>query len=88
MCPKTNKLFCFICLVMGGNRSAWTQEGSENIKSSSKSLDSYKSDLILECSSKSRDMLTGIDKSFLNCKKFSCIDGSNAWQSKFLSLVE
>ncbi|KAJ8959365.1 hypothetical protein NQ318_022051 [Aromia moschata] len=27
MCPKTNKLFCFICLVMGGNRSAWTQEG-------------------------------------------------------------
>ncbi|KAJ8943000.1 hypothetical protein NQ318_008318 [Aromia moschata] len=26
MCPKTNKLFCFICLVMGGNRSAWTQE--------------------------------------------------------------
>ncbi|KAJ8948147.1 hypothetical protein NQ318_009234 [Aromia moschata] len=28
MCPKTNKLFCFICLVMGGNRSAWTQEGN------------------------------------------------------------
>ncbi|KAJ8958708.1 hypothetical protein NQ318_016435 [Aromia moschata] len=27
MCPKTNKLFCFICLVMGGNQSAWTQEG-------------------------------------------------------------
>ncbi|KAJ8960438.1 hypothetical protein NQ318_013722 [Aromia moschata] len=27
MCPKTNKLFCFICLVMGDNRSAWTQEG-------------------------------------------------------------
>ncbi|KAJ8957015.1 hypothetical protein NQ318_012182 [Aromia moschata] len=27
MCHKTNKLFCFICLVMGGNRSAWTQEG-------------------------------------------------------------
>ncbi|KAJ8960323.1 hypothetical protein NQ318_004057, partial [Aromia moschata] len=27
MCPKTNKLFRFICLVMGGNRSAWTQEG-------------------------------------------------------------
>ncbi|KAJ8936531.1 hypothetical protein NQ318_006477 [Aromia moschata] len=27
MCPKTNKLFCFICLVMGGNRSAWTQKG-------------------------------------------------------------
>ncbi|KAJ8933139.1 hypothetical protein NQ318_003167 [Aromia moschata] len=27
MCPKTNKLFCFICLVMGGNRSTWTQEG-------------------------------------------------------------
>ncbi|KAJ8960884.1 hypothetical protein NQ318_020183 [Aromia moschata] len=26
-CPKRNKLFCFICLVMGGNRSAWTQEG-------------------------------------------------------------
>ncbi|KAJ8951124.1 hypothetical protein NQ318_021568 [Aromia moschata] len=26
-CPKGNKLFCFICLVMGGNRSAWTQEG-------------------------------------------------------------
>ncbi|KAJ8946155.1 hypothetical protein NQ318_004406 [Aromia moschata] len=25
--PKRNKLFCFICLVMGGNRSAWTQEG-------------------------------------------------------------
>ncbi|KAJ8960581.1 hypothetical protein NQ318_013870 [Aromia moschata] len=25
-CPKRNKLFCFICLVMGGNRSAWTQE--------------------------------------------------------------
>ncbi|KAJ8936566.1 hypothetical protein NQ318_016651 [Aromia moschata] len=22
-----NKLFCFICLVMGGNPSAWTQEG-------------------------------------------------------------
>ncbi|KAJ8959418.1 hypothetical protein NQ318_022108 [Aromia moschata] len=28
MCPKRNKLFCFICLVMGGNQSAWTQEGS------------------------------------------------------------
>ncbi|KAJ8958147.1 hypothetical protein NQ318_006084 [Aromia moschata] len=27
-CPKRNKLFCFICLVMGGNRSAWTQEGT------------------------------------------------------------
>ncbi|KAJ8941124.1 hypothetical protein NQ318_007706 [Aromia moschata] len=27
MCPKTNKMFCFICLVMGGNRSAWTQDG-------------------------------------------------------------
>ncbi|KAJ8942185.1 hypothetical protein NQ318_009204 [Aromia moschata] len=27
MCPKRNKLFCFICLVMGGNQSAWTQEG-------------------------------------------------------------
>ncbi|KAJ8944765.1 hypothetical protein NQ318_000664 [Aromia moschata] len=26
MCPKRNKLFCFICLVMGGNQSAWTQE--------------------------------------------------------------
>ncbi|KAJ8960037.1 hypothetical protein NQ318_009474 [Aromia moschata] len=26
-CPKRNKLFCFICLGMGGNRSAWTQEG-------------------------------------------------------------
>ncbi|KAJ8958045.1 hypothetical protein NQ318_002052 [Aromia moschata] len=26
-CPKRNKLFCFICLVMGGNQSAWTQEG-------------------------------------------------------------
>ncbi|KAJ8952130.1 hypothetical protein NQ318_018466 [Aromia moschata] len=26
-CPKRNKLFCFICLVMGGNKSAWTQEG-------------------------------------------------------------
>ncbi|KAJ8962114.1 hypothetical protein NQ318_018071 [Aromia moschata] len=26
-CPKRNKLFCFIWLVMGGNRSAWTQEG-------------------------------------------------------------
>ncbi|KAJ8959199.1 hypothetical protein NQ318_022461 [Aromia moschata] len=26
-CPKRNKLFCFICLVMGGNRSAWTQDG-------------------------------------------------------------
>ncbi|KAJ8946021.1 hypothetical protein NQ318_023269 [Aromia moschata] len=26
-CPKRNKLFCFICLVMSGNRSAWTQEG-------------------------------------------------------------
>ncbi|KAJ8960992.1 hypothetical protein NQ318_020296 [Aromia moschata] len=25
--PKRNKLFCFICLVMGGNQSAWTQEG-------------------------------------------------------------
>ncbi|KAJ8949733.1 hypothetical protein NQ318_005054, partial [Aromia moschata] len=25
-CPKRNKLFCFICLVMGGNQSAWTQE--------------------------------------------------------------
>ncbi|KAJ8947598.1 hypothetical protein NQ318_010110 [Aromia moschata] len=24
---KRNKLFCFICLVMGGNRSAGTQEG-------------------------------------------------------------
>ncbi|KAJ8944686.1 hypothetical protein NQ318_015894 [Aromia moschata] len=24
---KQTKLFCFICLVMGGNRSAWTQEG-------------------------------------------------------------
>ncbi|KAJ8960486.1 hypothetical protein NQ318_013770 [Aromia moschata] len=28
MCPKRNKLFCFICLVMGGNQSAWTQEGN------------------------------------------------------------
>ncbi|KAJ8961872.1 hypothetical protein NQ318_021490 [Aromia moschata] len=27
-CPKRNKLFCFICLVMGGNQSAWTQEGA------------------------------------------------------------
>ncbi|KAJ8939771.1 hypothetical protein NQ318_023346 [Aromia moschata] len=27
MCPKRNKLFCFICLVMGGNQSACTQEG-------------------------------------------------------------
>ncbi|KAJ8953126.1 hypothetical protein NQ318_017153 [Aromia moschata] len=26
-CPKRNKLFCFIWLVMVGNRSAWTQEG-------------------------------------------------------------
>ncbi|KAJ8949183.1 hypothetical protein NQ318_021676 [Aromia moschata] len=26
-CPKRNKLFCFICLVMGSNQSAWTQEG-------------------------------------------------------------
>ncbi|KAJ8948344.1 hypothetical protein NQ318_019329 [Aromia moschata] len=26
-CPKRNKLFCFICLLIGGNRSAWTQEG-------------------------------------------------------------
>ncbi|KAJ8960620.1 hypothetical protein NQ318_013912 [Aromia moschata] len=26
-CPKRNKLFCFICFVMGGNQSAWTQEG-------------------------------------------------------------
>ncbi|KAJ8938739.1 hypothetical protein NQ318_016034 [Aromia moschata] len=26
-CPKRNKLFCFICLVMGGNQSVWTQEG-------------------------------------------------------------
>ncbi|KAJ8951580.1 hypothetical protein NQ318_020457 [Aromia moschata] len=25
-CPR-NKLFCFICLVMGGNQSTWTQEG-------------------------------------------------------------
>ncbi|KAJ8936729.1 hypothetical protein NQ318_007089 [Aromia moschata] len=25
-CPKRNKLFCFICLVMGGNQSVWTQE--------------------------------------------------------------
>ncbi|KAJ8944058.1 hypothetical protein NQ318_016256 [Aromia moschata] len=24
---KRNKLFCFICLVMGGIQSAWTQEG-------------------------------------------------------------
>ncbi|KAJ8937135.1 hypothetical protein NQ318_019398 [Aromia moschata] len=24
-CPERNKLFCFICLVMGGNQSAWTQ---------------------------------------------------------------
>ncbi|KAJ8932473.1 hypothetical protein NQ318_023342 [Aromia moschata] len=27
MSPEIHKLFCFICLVMGGNRSAWTQEG-------------------------------------------------------------
>ncbi|KAJ8952192.1 hypothetical protein NQ318_022642 [Aromia moschata] len=27
LCPKRNKPFCFICLVMGGNQSAWTQEG-------------------------------------------------------------
>ncbi|KAJ8960061.1 hypothetical protein NQ318_009503 [Aromia moschata] len=27
-CPKRNKLFCFICLVMSGNQSTWTQEGS------------------------------------------------------------
>ncbi|KAJ8959346.1 hypothetical protein NQ318_022032 [Aromia moschata] len=25
-CPR-NKLFCFICLVMGDNQNAWTQEG-------------------------------------------------------------
>ncbi|KAJ8958031.1 hypothetical protein NQ318_002035 [Aromia moschata] len=25
--PTRNKLFCFICLVMGGNQSACTQEG-------------------------------------------------------------
>ncbi|KAJ8954918.1 hypothetical protein NQ318_016858, partial [Aromia moschata] len=28
--PKRNKLFCFICLLMGGNQSAWTQEGGSN----------------------------------------------------------
>ncbi|KAJ8944365.1 hypothetical protein NQ318_017682 [Aromia moschata] len=27
MCHKRNKLFCFICLEMGGNQSTWTQEG-------------------------------------------------------------
>ncbi|KAJ8940846.1 hypothetical protein NQ318_005292 [Aromia moschata] len=26
-CPKRNKLFCFIYLVMGGNQSVWIQEG-------------------------------------------------------------
>ncbi|KAJ8948519.1 hypothetical protein NQ318_000059 [Aromia moschata] len=26
-CPKRTKLFCFICLVMGANQSAWTQKG-------------------------------------------------------------
>ncbi|KAJ8951274.1 hypothetical protein NQ318_008177 [Aromia moschata] len=37
-CPKRNKLFCFICLVMSGNQSAWAQEGyidtrvSKNLK--------------------------------------------------------
>ncbi|KAJ8948343.1 hypothetical protein NQ318_019328 [Aromia moschata] len=30
-CPKRNELFCFICLVMGGNQSAWTQEGQSGI---------------------------------------------------------
>ncbi|KAJ8961649.1 hypothetical protein NQ318_021246 [Aromia moschata] len=32
MCPKRNKLFCFICLVMGGNQSAWTQEGTAVVR--------------------------------------------------------
>ncbi|KAJ8938514.1 hypothetical protein NQ318_005178 [Aromia moschata] len=35
-CPKRNKLFCFICLVMGGNRSAWTQEGTATLPASYK----------------------------------------------------
>ncbi|KAJ8954713.1 hypothetical protein NQ318_011406 [Aromia moschata] len=26
VCLKRNKLFCFICLVLGGNQCAWTQE--------------------------------------------------------------
>ncbi|KAJ8948484.1 hypothetical protein NQ318_000020 [Aromia moschata] len=30
-CPKRNKLFCFIYLVMGGNQSAWTLEGNLEI---------------------------------------------------------
>ncbi|KAJ8959344.1 hypothetical protein NQ318_022030 [Aromia moschata] len=27
LCVPKNKLFCFICLVIGGNQIAWTQEG-------------------------------------------------------------
>ncbi|KAJ8956529.1 hypothetical protein NQ318_019249 [Aromia moschata] len=30
-CPKRNKLFCFICLVMGGNPSAWGEVDSKCI---------------------------------------------------------
>ncbi|KAJ8943683.1 hypothetical protein NQ318_015172 [Aromia moschata] len=48
MCPKTNKRFCFICLVMGGNQSAWTQEGLET---NSRQLDAVESLEIIKCNS-------------------------------------
>jgi hypothetical protein len=31
-CEIRNKLFCFVCLVMGREKSAWTQEGVSDLK--------------------------------------------------------
>ncbi|KAJ8962818.1 hypothetical protein NQ318_001218, partial [Aromia moschata] len=67
-CPKRNKLFCFICLVMGGNQSAWIQEGCV-LKGVRQQLDSaYRENIRRhnENVDKNRHILNQI----INCIKF------------------